>query len=143
MVFPAPRSLGPSDRAKVQTQARRFLAQFRGDATARVRERARRLVAGAHLTALTVDRSGAAAVCDDDGEAIRVELRWRAPGSARCPCADFRRRGTCPHVVALLEAALSALDEDSAPDPQDRSVSCWLTRLERVTHRIEVMAAAA
>ena len=137
MASPDPRSLGPSDRAKVQTQARRFLAQFRGDATARVRERARRLVAGAHLTAVTVDRSGAAAVCDDDGEAIRVELRWQDPGSARCPCADFRRRGTCPHVVALLEAALSALDEDSAPGPQDRSAPRWLTRLERVTHRIE------
>jgi len=137
MASPDPRSLSPSDRATVQTQARRFLAQFRGDATARVRERARRLVAGAHLTAVSVDRRGAAAVCDDDGEALRVELRWADPGSARCPCADFRRRGTCPHVVALLEATLSALEEAEEPAPQDRAAPRWLTRLERVTHRIE------
>ena len=70
------------------------------------------MVAGAHLTAVSVDKRGAAAVCDDEGQAIRIELHWEDPGTARCPCADFRRRGTCPHALALLEATLSALDED-------------------------------
>ena len=137
MAPPDPRSLDPKDRAAIRTQARRFLAQFRGDATARVRERARRIVAGAHLTSLAVDGRGAAAVCDDDGTPVRVELGWRDPSTARCTCADFRRRGTCAHAVALLEAALATVDEDPEAERATEDGPRWLSRLERVTRRIE------
>ena len=137
MAPPDPRSLSPAERASIRTQARRSLARFRGDATARVRERARRIVAGAHLTALTVDADGAAAVCDDGGP-VRVELVWGDPARSRCACADFRRRGTCAHAVALLEASLAAIEGEAAPARNDGAEAPrWLTRLERVTRTIE------
>ncbi len=113
-----------------------MLAHFRGNATARTRERARLLVAGGRLSEAHVDASGASATIEDDSEVLTPRLVWSDVGGARCGCTPFRRKGTCPHLVAVLEMALAALAETSAA-PTTKGAPDWLRRLESMTGAIE------